>query len=98
MAKSLLGSVIKGTIKVAKAVAKDVENTRKRAEKERIIAQRNSEKLRLKNEKEQIKAQKEAEKLRFKKEKEMERLRKIEEKKALINNISEVNSTTKTIN
>ena len=95
MAKGILVSLIKGSIKVAKAIAKDAENARKRAEKERIIAQRNSEKLRLKNEKERIKAEKESEKLRLKDEKENERLRKIEEKKASINNISEVNSRTK---
>jgi hypothetical protein len=93
MARSFLGSLIKGSIKLAKAVARESEKARKRAEKERIVAQRNSERLRLKNEKEKIKAQREAEKLRLKEEKEKERLRKIEEKKASLNNISEV--TTK---
>lgn len=94
MAKSILGSLIKGSIKLAKAVARESEKARKRAEKERIIAQRNLERLRLKNEKERIKLQKEAEKLKDKEEKEKERLRKIEEKKSSINNISEVNSKT----
>lgn len=92
MARSFLGSLIKGSIKLAKAVARESEKARKRAEKERIVAQRNSERLRLKNEKEKIKAQLEAEKLRLKEEKESERLRKIEVKKASLNNISEVTS------
>lgn len=94
MAKSFLGSFIKGSINLAKTVARESEKVRKRAEKERIIAQRNSEKLRLKAEKEKMKEQRDAEKVRLKIEKEKERLRKIEEKKTSKNNISEI--TTKT--
>ena len=94
MAKSFLGSLIKGSIKLAKAVSRESEKARKRAEKERIIAQRYFEKLRLKNEKDKIKAQKEAEKAKMKEEKEKERLRKIEDKRSSINNISGINSKT----
>ena len=94
MAKSFLGSIIKGSIKLVKAAARESEKARKRAEKDRIIAQRNLEKLRLNAEKERIKTQKEADKIRLKEEKEKERLRKIEEKKASINNISEIPSKT----
>lgn len=95
MAKSFLGSLVKGSIKLAKAVAKDMERARKRTEKEIITAQRNAERFRLKNERERIKAQREVEKLKLKEEKERERLRKLESRKSSLSNISEINPTPK---